>query len=349
MSTDAEGLALMAAGASPMRLLLGGKVRIRGRRRRAMKLRAMAEGDEPSLGDAIRAGGELDADAIFRALRYMIDPEWTRGHSFAVGYDVEGVGRWLVHVRDGERIEVTTEGQPTTVLKISADTYRELITGELSPAASMRSQRTLVQGPVYPATLLGRWMDRSQGRDDEEQRREAAQRDVQARRAGSWGSAPEPTDGDLLDYQQLYALWERQNWRVHELDFSVDREQWVASPTEAQENMLWSLGSFYIGEERVTSDLAPFVRAAPSGEIEAFLATQLVDEARHAVFFDRYGAEVLRPGRRGPARAHARDPVADAAGLVRRVRRRPARRRRADRRRGPTTSTCSSRASPSTT
>ncbi len=27
--------------------------------------------------------------------------------------------------------------------------------------------------------------------------------------------------------------------------------------------------------------------------MEAFLATQLVDEARHAVFFDRFGAEVM--------------------------------------------------------
>jgi ribonucleoside-diphosphate reductase beta chain len=156
----------------------------------------------------------------------------------------------------------------------------------------MRAQKTLVDGPVYPVTLLGRWIDRAQDRDEEELRREAAQREVQARREGTWGAA-QPKDGDLLDYRQLYALWERQNWRVHELDFSVDREHWLASPSEAQENMLWSLGSFYIGEERVTSDLAPFVRAAPSGEIEAFLSTQLVDEARHAVFFDRYGAEVL--------------------------------------------------------
>ena len=295
MTTDAEGIALLAAGASPMRLLVGGKLRIRGKRRRARKLRALAEGEDPSLGDAVRAGADLDTDAVFRALAYMIDPDWTRGHSFVVGYEIDGVGRWLVHVRDGERVAVTTEGDADTWLKVSADTYRELVTGELSPAASMRSQRTIVDGPVYPATLLGRWMDRSQGRDDEEQRREAAQREVQARRAGSWGSAP-ATDGDLLDYQQLYALWERQNWRVHELDFPVDREQWVASPKEAQENMLWSLGSFYIGEERVTSDLAPFVRAAPTGEIEAFLSTQLVDEARHAVFFDRYGAEVLALG-----------------------------------------------------
>ncbi len=43
----------------------------------------------------------------------------------------------------------------------------------------------------------------------------------------------------------------------------------------------------------MTADLAPFLLAAPSGEIEAFLATQLVDEARHAVFFDRFAAEVM--------------------------------------------------------
>jgi ribonucleoside-diphosphate reductase beta chain len=99
--------------------------------------------------------------------------------------------------------------------------------------------------------------------------------------------------GELMGYGELYALWERQNWRAHELDFSVDREQWLASPREAQEHTTWSLGSFYIGEERVTADLAPFLMAAPSGEVEVFLATQLVDEARHAAFFDRFGAEVM--------------------------------------------------------
>ena len=55
----------------------------------------------------------------------------------------------------------------------------------------------------------------------------------------------------------------------------------------------WSLASFYIGEERVTADLAPFLLAAPSGEVELFLATQLVDEARHTALFDRFGAEVM--------------------------------------------------------
>jgi ribonucleoside-diphosphate reductase beta chain len=96
-----------------------------------------------------------------------------------------------------------------------------------------------------------------------------------------------------MSYGELYALWERQNWRAHEIDFSVDREHWVANPREAQLHTAWSLGSFYVGEERVTADLAPFVTAAPNGEVEIFLSTQLVDEARHAAFFDRFGAEVM--------------------------------------------------------
>ena len=321
LRTDSEGLAAIATGASPLRLLLSGRMRIRGRRRSALKLRALS-GRSPSVSDALAAGAELDADAIYRSLAYLIDPEWTRGHRFTVGYTVtgEGGGTWFVHIRDGERPEVTTEAEaPDASLTLSIETYRAMVGAELTPAEAMRSHLIDIEGALHPVTLLGRWIDRSQGRDDAELEREERQRAVQARRVGSWGGhagngtplpAPRPVvadggdpvhpaagearrQGDLMGYEQLYALWERQNWRAHELDFSVDREQWAASPREAQENMSWSLGSFYIGEERVTADLAPFLMAAPSGEVEIFLATQLVDEARHAAFFDRFGAEVM--------------------------------------------------------
>src|SRR5207248_4632160 len=173
------------------------------------------------------------------------------------------------------------------------------LTGALTPTEAMQRDLTSIDGKIYPVTLLGRWMERAQGRDDGELAREREQRARQERRKGSWGGngGARTTDG-LLDYTQLYALWERQNWRAHEIDFSVDREQWVTTPRESQIHTTWSLGSFYIGEERVTADLVPFVAAAPSGEVEAFLSTQLVDEARHAVFFDRFGAEgmVLEAG-----------------------------------------------------
>jgi ribonucleoside-diphosphate reductase beta chain len=330
LRTDAAGLAAMAAGANPMRLLLGGRMRIRGKRRRAMKLRAMSSGDDPTLAEALAAGAPLDVDAVYRSLGYLIDPEWTRGHSFTIAYELvgDGGGKWFVHVNDGDRVRVTTEsnGAVAATTKVTVDTFRGLVTGEITPAQSMREQRADVDGDIYPTVLVGRWIERAQGRDDAELEREKRQRELQARRAGSWGSVvatngagprseqrsgalpvegSEEADpaiappggrrasGDLMSYGELYALWERQNWKAHEIDFSVDAEQWVTTPAEAQENTAWSLGAFYIGEERVTADLAPFLTAAPTGEIEAFLATQLVDEARHAVFFDRFGAEVM--------------------------------------------------------
>jgi ribonucleoside-diphosphate reductase beta chain len=277
--------------------MLTGRVRIRGSRRKAANLRALAEADDVTIADAMRHGAELDADAVYRALPYLIDPAWTRGHTFVVGYHVDPGGSWYVHVNDGAPLVVTTD-RPQRVdaeARLPADAYRKLVAGELSPNAAMRDQITRIAGNLHAVTLLGRWIDRSQGRDDEEMRREERQRMVQANRLGTWGSHAEAAigQGELLGYGELYALWERQNWKAHEIDFSVDMEQWVTTPADAQENLIWSLGSFAIGEERVTADLAPFLGAAPSGEVEIFLATQLVDEARHTAFFDRFAAEVL--------------------------------------------------------
>jgi ribonucleoside-diphosphate reductase beta chain len=320
MLTDARGLAAMATGASPMSLLLQRKLKIRGKRRKLLKLRALAEGPDPTIADAIAAGADVDADAIYRALTYLIDPAWTEGHEFTVAYEVtgEGGGTWFVRIRDGKRPLVTTDGaEPDAKLTLSSDTYRRMVSGEMTPPDAMRQHLVEIEGALHPVTLLGRWIERAQGNDDRELERESKQRWIQAQRRGSWGGVVNGTAlpvtrpvgdsgdpahdeagdarrrGDLMGYEQLYALWERQNWRAHEIDFSEDREQWLASPSEAQESMLWSLGAFYIGEERVTADLAPFLLAAPSGEVEIFLATQLVDEARHAAFFDRFGAEVL--------------------------------------------------------
>ena len=292
LSTDPEGLAALVAGDSPLKLMLTGRVRIRGSRRRASRLRALESADV-TLADAVRAGAELDVDAIFRSLPYLIDPAWTRGHSFVVGYHV-GDGSWYVHVNDGV-VSVSGDATADADVHVPVDVYRRMVAGELSPTTAMRDQLSRVDGKLARVTLLGRWIDRAQGRDDAEQEREDRQRLVQANRLGIWGSHPEAAigEGALLGYGELYALWERQNWRVHELDFTEDKEQWVTTPTDAQEALIWSTAQFAVGEERVTADLAPFLGAAPSGEVEIFLATQLVDEARHTAFFDRFGAEVL--------------------------------------------------------
>ena len=318
LATDARTLAQLAAGAGPLGLMLRGRLKLKGKRLRARKLRAMSNGEPPTMAEVVQRGGDVDPDLVYRALEYLIDPEWTRGHRFVVAYEITPGGTWYVKVNDGQPVSVTTEPPSEGVdatARVGADTYRGLISGELTPSVAMQKQLTDIEGEIYPVTILGRWIERSQGRDDEELEREEEQRRRQAQLAGRWGASVngdraeatlegqgDPAHEDehkrragaqLLTYEELYALWERQNWRAHELDFSVDREHWLATPTEAQENTAWSLGSFYVGEERVTADLAPFLLAAPSGEVEVFLATQLVDEARHAAFFDRFGAEVM--------------------------------------------------------
>jgi ribonucleoside-diphosphate reductase beta chain len=294
LQTDARSLADLATGARrPVGLMMRGRMRIRGKRRKAMKLRRMSSG-ELSMADVVEAGGTLDPDILYRSLPYMVEPEWTRGHEFTVRYEVTGAGTWYVTVRDGQPLEVTREDREAVgTATVSIESYQRMASGQVSPSIAMQNQLTTIDGEIHPITLLGRWIARAQGADDAELKREAKQRRLQEERAGLYASGGDHDGDGLLDYRQLYALWERQNWKATELDFSVDREQWVITPREAQESTVWSLGSFYVGEERVTSDLAPFLQAAPTGEIELFLATQLVDEARHAAFFDRFGAEVM--------------------------------------------------------
>jgi ribonucleoside-diphosphate reductase beta chain len=97
----------------------------------------------------------------------------------------------------------------------------------------------------------------------------------------------------MPSYMDLYRRWERQQWAVADLDFTADREIWEQATDLDRQATLWSRRLFFNGEERVTATLAPFVWAAPRPEIEIFLSTQMVDEARHTVFFERWWREVV--------------------------------------------------------
>ncbi len=98
---------------------------------------------------------------------------------------------------------------------------------------------------------------------------------------------------NMPTYMDLYRRWEAQQWAVSDLDFSLDRRDWEEATELDRKATLWSHRLFFNGEERVTSTLAPFVWAAPTPEIEIFLSTQMVDEARHTVFFQRWWHDVV--------------------------------------------------------
>ncbi len=97
----------------------------------------------------------------------------------------------------------------------------------------------------------------------------------------------------LPTYRELYYRWERQQWSAQEIDFSADRAQWEAMSAEERETRIYGLSAFFKGEECVTNTLAPYVTAMPDDEKRIFVTTQLVDEARHTVFFARFFNEAL--------------------------------------------------------
>src|SRR6266700_636603 len=98
------------------------------------------------------------------------------------------------------------------------------------------------------------------------------------------------------DSASLYRRWERQQWAVSDLDVSTDVQHWQNLPINVRQVMQHTMTLFFIGEQAVTDTLAPLLHAAAEEDERIFLATQIADEARHTVFFQRFFEEVLGVG-----------------------------------------------------
>ncbi|WP_199177161.1 ribonucleotide-diphosphate reductase subunit beta [Micromonospora zamorensis] len=97
----------------------------------------------------------------------------------------------------------------------------------------------------------------------------------------------------LPDYLDLYRRYYRQRWDVYELDFSQDVVDWrTRMPQEEREAFAAIAAGFHHGERQVEVELPVFMLAG-SEEAKLYLATQIEDEARHTVFFDRFYREVV--------------------------------------------------------
>jgi ribonucleotide reductase beta subunit family protein with ferritin-like domain len=119
--------------------------------------------------------------------------------------------------------------------------------------------------------------------------------DVQTNHGTSGTTTSRATD--LISYEDLYARWEQGNWSAMELDFSEDARQWREEMTQFERTAaLWNYALFFWGEDAVADNLSPYIDAAPLEEQKYFLATQQVDEARHAIFFKRFMHEVCGIG-----------------------------------------------------
>ncbi len=113
---------------------------------------------------------------------------------------------------------------------------------------------------------------------------------------------------ESISYHKLYRRWEENPWSATAIDFSIDREHWRTKLNDTQrEAALWNYALFLVGEEAVARTLTPVLDAAPEHAQKIFLTTQIVDEARHHVFFDRFMREVAGQGTDTPSTLEAMD------------------------------------------
>jgi len=91
----------------------------------------------------------------------------------------------------------------------------------------------------------------------------------------------------------LYARYLKQRWNVYELDFTQDAIDWHEKMTEEERDAFINIASgFHHGERQVEVDLVPFMMSGSEDE-KIFISSQIEDEARHTVFFDRFYKEVV--------------------------------------------------------
>jgi ribonucleoside-diphosphate reductase beta chain len=86
-------------------------------------------------------------------------------------------------------------------------------------------------------------------------------------------------------------------WDANAIDLGPDAEAWPELPDERRERLTKLLAGFRIADDAVSEHLAPFGPAANNSLVAWVIFLQRRDEQRHATFFDRVAAEVLKlPG-----------------------------------------------------
>ncbi|MGH3449318.1 MAG: R2-like ligand-binding oxidase [Haloechinothrix sp.] len=90
---------------------------------------------------------------------------------------------------------------------------------------------------------------------------------------------------------RLFVKGNRKFWNPADLDFSRDAEDWAQLSSEQQRSATFLCAQFVAGEEAVTSDIQPFMKAmASEGRFadEMYLTQFCFEEAKHTAVFRRW-------------------------------------------------------------
>ena len=94
------------------------------------------------------------AQEFFAGLEGRVDPAKTAGMNNSYLFDIEGAGKWLVDVRDGN-VSVTEGGESAdVVLSASQETFEKIASGEQNPTSAYMTGKLKVKGDMGAAMKL---------------------------------------------------------------------------------------------------------------------------------------------------------------------------------------------------
>jgi hypothetical protein len=163
LRADALTLAELLAGVDHRIGRYGGRVRIKGRRRRSKPLRELI-GAQLTLAEAARAGALPEPGLAWRALGYAVHPSWTSGHAFGVVHHLTGdePQSWYVTARDAGGLAVTT-AEPTEPPAASVSTTRAAFDRLLRQEPHPPGDRPWIRGDRAAIAALLALIDRARG------------------------------------------------------------------------------------------------------------------------------------------------------------------------------------------
>jgi ribonucleoside-diphosphate reductase beta chain len=100
-------------------------------------------------------------------------------------------------------------------------------------------------------------------------------------------TSPSGIDRNALPWR-LWSKAKKLFWDPADIDFSTDAKHWAEMPEELRFGVALGARGFMVGEEAVTLDILPLVRAiAEEGRLEEtiFLTSFVLEEAKHVDFF----------------------------------------------------------------
>lgn len=93
---------------------------------------------------------------------------------------------------------------------------------------------------------------------------------------------------------ELYRIAKKQGaWDPEDIPIGEDRRDWQKLTPGQREQLVKICALFYEGEVSVADTLAWFIIAMPEQDRRAFLATQVIEEVKHAEFFALYFREIF--------------------------------------------------------